>query len=77
MNIVEQIQAVVAERNELRTQLEEAKRIIKGWADWHQLVEDDPKDDLPYLNGKAWDDAEALADNAQAFLRSMSKEEHR
>lgn len=53
----------------LEAEVERARRIIKGWADWHRMVEDDPKDDLPYLNGKAWDDAEALADNSKTFLR--------
>lgn len=58
----------LAATRELEAEAERARRIIKGWADWHRLVEDDPKDDLPYLNGKAWDDAEALADMCLAFL---------
>jgi len=53
---------------ELEAQLAEARRIIKGWADWHRFVENDPTDDLPYLNGKAWDDAEVLGEKARAFL---------
>lgn len=73
----EEIERLTAERDSLKTQLAKAMHVVKGWAEWHQLVENDPADDLPYLNGKAWDDAEALADNAQTFLRSISKEEQR
>ena len=42
-------------------------RILKGWADWYRFATAD--DDCEYLNGKAWDDAEALADSTMAALR--------
>lgn len=58
----------LAATRELEAEVERARRIIKGWADWHRMVEDDPKDDLPYLNGKAWDDAEVLACMCLTFL---------
>lgn len=69
----EEIERLTAERDSLKEQLAKATRIVKGWAQWHQKVENDQEDDLPYLNGDAWDDADELADSAQDFLRSLSE----
>jgi len=46
------------------------RRILKGWADWYRLATAD--DDNEYLNGKGWDDAEALEDMTLAALWDQS-----
>lgn len=63
--------ALEAENAHMVAELAKARRIINGWANWHRRVAGD-SDDLPYLNGKAWDDAEALANNSETFLRSAA-----
>lgn len=67
-NLVGENKALEAENAHMVAELVKARRIINGWANWHRRVAGD-SDDLPYLNGKAWDDAEALADNSETFLR--------
>lgn len=47
----------------------EALRIIKAWLDWYRFATGD--DDCQYLNGKGWDDAEALASTSMGYLAAL------
>lgn len=48
---------------------EYARRLLKGWLEWH----DRATDDNDYLSGKGWDDAEALASSTMGALAALSQ----
>lgn len=45
------------------------KRCLNGWLGWYRKVDSD--DDCEYLNGKGWDDAEALASTTMGVLAAL------
>lgn len=52
----------------LRAENEALHRLVKGWFDWHRFATAD--EDNEYLNGKGWDDAEALAEMSRKYSRA-------
>lgn len=46
------------------------RRVLKGWSDWYRFATRD--DENEYLNGKGWDDAEALAEMTNSALTRLN-----
>lgn len=50
----------------LNAEVRRLRSTLKGWGDWYRFATRD--DDCEYLNGKGWDDAEALASTTMGLL---------
>lgn len=50
----------------LNAEVARQRSTLKGWGDWYRLATAD--DECEYLNGKGWDDAEALASTTMGLL---------
>lgn len=54
-------------------EVERLARNVRGWLKWRGLATAD--DDNEYLNGKGWDDAEALASTSMGLLAALAQPE--
>lgn len=50
------------------SRLAKLERCLRGWLEWHKKA--DQGDGCDYLNGKGWDDADALASTTMGLLAS-------
>lgn len=50
----------------LNAEVGRLRAALKGWSDWYRFATRD--DECEYLNGKGWDDAEALAETTIGAL---------
>lgn len=41
---------------------------LEGWAEWYRKVSVDHDDDMTYLNGAGWGDADKLAEQTRAAI---------
>ena len=53
----------------LHADVGDLRRILKGWLDWHRFAT--AEDECEYLNGKGWDDAEALASSTMGKIAAL------
>lgn len=55
----------------LHAEIGTLRSTLKAWGDWHRFATRD--DENEYLNGKGWDDAEALASTTLGHLAKERK----
>lgn len=68
------VQAFAAHRLAAEARAEKLVEALEGWADWHRKACIDSDDDLTYINGDGWADADKLAEQSRAALSEYAGE---